>query len=144
MDKNDSESLRPRVGVGVMVLKDGKVLVGKRRGTHGAGEWAWPGGHMEHMESFEQCARREVREETGMEIKNVRFLRLMNLRQYAPKHYVDIGLVADWAGGEPQVLEPHRTEAWEWRALDDLPSPLFAALPSYIEAHKTGRSFWDE
>lgn len=54
----------PKVGVGIMVMKNGKVLLGKRKGSHGTGKYAWPGGHMEHMESFEECAKREVREET--------------------------------------------------------------------------------
>lgn len=73
----------PRVGIGVMVIRDGKVLLGRRQGSHGAGHYAWPGGHLEYMESFEECAKREVREETGIEIDNVRFLRLYNLKQYA-------------------------------------------------------------
>src|SRR5215469_4737907 len=55
MQHNDDDS-HPKVGVGVMILKDGKVLIGKRKGAHGAGEWAWPGGHLEYMESFEDCA----------------------------------------------------------------------------------------
>lgn len=93
------ENPRPKVGVGVMVFKEGKVLMGKRVSSHGAGEWSWPGGHMEYMESFEECAKREVREEAGIEIENVRFLRLLNLKDYAPKHYVDIGLIADWKSG---------------------------------------------
>lgn len=124
-------------------MKEGKVLLGKRISSHGTGEYAWPGGHMEHMESFEGCAKREVREETGIEIKNVRFVRLMNLKQYAPKHYVDIGLAADWESGEPQVMEPEKCEGWAWYALDALPEPLFGTLPTYFEAVKTGKNFWD-
>jgi 8-oxo-dGTP diphosphatase len=115
-----------------MVLRDGKVLIGKRKGSHGDGQWAWPGGHMQYMESFADCAKREVSEETGIAIDNGRFLRLMNLRQYAPRHYVDIALVADRQSGEPRVMEPERVEAWEWRDMDNLPQPLFAPLPSYI------------
>lgn len=134
---------RPKVGIGVMVMKEGKVLLGKRISSHGTGEYAWPGGHMEHMESFEGCAKREVREETGIEIKNIRFVRLMNLKQYAPKHYVDIGLAADWESGEPQVMEPEKCESWAWYAPDALPEPLFATLPTYFEALKTGKNFWD-
>jgi 8-oxo-dGTP diphosphatase len=142
MQYNDDDS-RPKLGVGVMVLKNGKVLIGKRKGAHGAGEWAWPGGHLEYMESFEDCARREVMEETGIEIHNIRFLRLMNLKEYAPKHYVDIGLVAEWLSGEPKVIEPDNVEGWEWRDLGNLPQPLFATLPSYFEAYRSGRTFWD-
>ena len=55
----------------------------------------------------------------------------MNLKQYAPKHYVDVGLVCDWKSGGPQVLEPNKVEAWEWCDMDDLPQSLFATLPSY-------------
>lgn len=132
-----------KVGVGVMIIKDGKVLLGKRKGSHGEGEYAWPGGHMEYMESFTQCAQRETREETGMEIDNVRFLRLYNLVEYHPKHYCDIGLIADWKSGEPKVTEPDRLESWGWYDMDDLPEPLFGTIPSYIEAYKTGKNFFD-
>ena len=134
---------RPKVGIGVMIVKDGKVLLGKRKGSHGAGEYAWPGGHMEYMESFEGCAKREVREETGMEIENIRFLRLLNLKDYAPKHYVDIGLIADWKGGEPRIIEPDKIERWDWYEMDKLPDPLFSTIPTYFEAYKTGKNFWD-
>jgi hypothetical protein len=67
----------------------------------------------------------------------------MNLKEYAPKHYVDIGLVADWLSGEPKVTEPDNVEGWEWHDLGDLPQPLFATLPSYFEAYRSGRTFWD-
>lgn len=137
------ENDRPKVGVGVMVLKDGKVLLGKRKSSHGEGEYAWPGGHLEYMESIVGCAKREVMEETGMEIENVRFLRLLNLKDYAPKHYIDIGLVADWKSGEPKVLEPEKCDGWEWYSLDSLPEPLFSTLPSYFKAYKSGKNFFD-
>lgn len=137
------ENQRPKVGVGVMVFKEGKILIGQRVSSHGAGEWCWPGGHLEYMESFEACGRREVMEEAGIEIENIRFLRLMNFKAYAPKHYVDIALVADWKSGEPEVREPEKITEWQWRSPDDLPSPLFAAEPSALEALKTGRNFWD-
>ncbi len=139
MDKEN----RPKVGIGVLVVRDGKVLMGKRKNAHGAGEWGWPGGHLEYMESFEECARREVREETGMEIDNIRFIRLLNFKTYAPKHYVDIGLLADWKSGEPQVLEPHKCEEWKWFSLNNIPSPHFAACDTEIEALKTGQTYFD-
>lgn len=141
--KKDEQNQQIKVGLGVMVIKDGKVLLGRRKGAHGEGEYAWPGGHLEYMESIVEAAKREVREETGMEIKNVRFLRLLNLKEYAPKHYVDIGMMADWKSGEPKVLEPDRIESWAWYDMDKLPQPLFFTIPSYLEAYRTGRNFFD-
>ena len=119
------ENLRPKVGVGVMILKDEKVLLSKRKGSHGEGEYAFPGGHLEYLESFEDCVKRETKEECGIEIENVRFLYLANVTKYAPKHYVHIGLVADWQSGEPQILEPDKSEKWGWYSLDSLPQPMF-------------------
>lgn len=133
----------PKVGVGVMVFKDGKVLVSKRKGSHGEGLHAWPGGHLEHMESIVDCAKRECMEEAGIEIENVRFLRLLNFKDHAPKHYVDIGMVADWKSGEPQVLEPDKCEEWMWCDPKNLPEPLFGPLPTYDIALTTGQNFFD-
>lgn len=139
IDKN----LRPLVGIGVMIMKNGKVLLGKRKSLLGGGDFAWPGGHLEYMESFENCVRREVREETGLEIKNIRFLRVYNMKEYAPKHYTDLAFVADWVAGEPKVLEPERCESWDWYDLDKLPSPLFVAEPITLDSYKTGKNFYD-
>ncbi len=57
---------RPLVGVGVMLVRDGRVLLARRRGSHGDGSYSWCGGHLELGESFEDCAIREVREESGL------------------------------------------------------------------------------
>jgi len=134
---------KPKVGVGVMVFKDGKVLLGKRKGAHGAGEYAFPGGHLEYMESFAACAKRETAEECGIEIKNIRFQFLANLTEYAPKHYVHIGLLADWQSGQPKVLEPEMSEAWGWYDPNDLPAPLFEPARLAIKAIKTGANYFD-
>lgn len=134
---------RPRVGIGVLVLKDGKVLLGKRRGSHGEGEYASPGGHLELLESFADCAAREVREETGLEIGPPRFLRVLNTTRYAPRHYVDLAFAADWVRGEPEVREPGKVERWDWYALDALPAPLFGTLPTALEALRGERRCFD-
>ena len=67
-----SKSSRPIVGVGVIVLRNGLVLLGERIGSHGSGTWALPGGHLEFGETVEQCAAREVLEETGLKLQEVR------------------------------------------------------------------------
>jgi 8-oxo-dGTP diphosphatase len=134
---------QPRVGIGVIVMKAGKVLLGKRMGSHGAGEYAWPGGHLEYMESFAECAAREVMEETGMQIGPLRFLRVLNTRHYAPRHYVDLAFIADWVSGDPEVREPDKVEGWAWYDLDALPAPLFSMVPTAIEALRGERRMWD-
>lgn len=134
-----SSTTRPLVGISVFVMKDDgpgvipSILLGKRRGSHGVGEYACPGGHLEHLESFEACARREVMEETGLSIGPLHFLRVLNTTHYAPKHYVDLAFCARWVSGEPEVREPDKVERWDWYDLYELPSPLFAMLPSVIE-----------
>lgn len=125
------------------MLKNRKVLLGKRKSSHGAGEWQFTGGHLEYMESITDCARREVKEETGIEIDNIKFLFLANVKKYKPKHYAHIGLIADYKSGEPQALEPKKAESWDWYELDDLPSPMFEMCKLSFEAYKTGRTFFD-
>jgi 8-oxo-dGTP diphosphatase len=129
---------RPLVGISVLVVKRGRLLLGKRRGSHGAGEYACPGGHLEQLESFQDCAAREVLEETGLLIETPRFLRVLNATQYAPKHYVDLAFVAEWKAGDPEVREPDKVDRWDWYALSALPSPLFAMLPSAIAILREG------
>lgn len=132
-----------KVGIGILVFQDGKVLLTKRKGSHGAGEYGGPGGHLEFGESFSECAKRECLEEAGIEIKNIKFLCLSNIKKYDSKHYVDIGLIADLKSGEVRVLEPEKAERWDWYSLDKLPKPLFAAEEFYLKALKTGKNFFD-
>lgn len=131
-----------RVGIGILVFREGKVLLGKRNNTHGSGEYAFPGGHLEFGESFEDCAKRECMEEAGIEITSVRFIRLSNMKKYG-KHYVDIGLAADWKSGEVKVMEPNKITDWDWYETDNLPKPLFGLIEQTIEALKSGQNFFD-
>lgn len=124
-------------------MKDGKILFGKRKGSHGANQYAFPGGHLEHLESFKDCAVREIKEECGIEVENIRFQFLANLTQYAPKHYCHIGLIADWKSGDPQVLESDKCESWDWYSIDTLPIPMFTACEWAIESYKSGKNYFD-
>lgn len=137
------ENQRPKIGIGVLVFKDGKVLLGKRKNAHGEGEYAGPGGHLEFGETLEECAKREVMEEAGIEIKNLRFLCVSNFRIDNNRHYVDIGFAADLKTGEPRTCEPEKCEGWNWYNLDYPPQPLFAVDVNYINTLKTGIVFYD-
>lgn len=132
-----------KVGVGVMIFKDGKVLMSKRKGSHGAGEYSFPGGHLEYMESFEECAMRETKEETDIEIKNLRFLFTANVKKYAPKHYVHIGMTAEWKSGEAKVMEPEKAEEWKWYSLDELPEgDIFEFCRLSFDAYHTNKHYY--
>ena len=137
---------RPKVGVGLLLIKDAKfVLLGKRKNAHGDGEYAGVGGHMEGLETFAATIMRELREEIGddIEITEPEFLCLSNIRTYTPKHYVDIGMIAHWISGEPKVMEVDKIESWDWYPIDSLPTPLFESPKNYIEALKSGQSFFE-
>jgi len=61
---------QPIVGVGAVVLSNGKILLEKRKNDPGKGKWSIPGGLVELGESMEQTVIREVEEETGFEVEN--------------------------------------------------------------------------
>ncbi len=127
----------PRVGVSTLVVKDDKFLIGRRKSkTHGHGTWHTPGGHLEFGESFEDCAKREVLEETGVEIEDIRFLAVTNdvfIREGL--HYVTIWMIAKWKRGKPRVTEPDKCECWKWMSWEEIKNlkPLFLPLRNLIE-----------
>lgn len=133
----------PQVGIGIMIFKDGKVLMHQRKGSHGEGEFSFPGGHLEFGESFEQCAKRETQEESGIEITNVKFQFLANVKKYDSKHYVHIGLIANWKNGEPKNLEPEKSTGWFWQDPEKVPTPLFEMCKLAFESIKSGKNYFD-
>ncbi len=115
-----------RVGIGVFIFRDGKFLMGKRMGSHGEGSWSVPGGHLEFGESFMDTAEREVFEETGLKIKNLRFGAVTNdYFKEENKHYVTIWMLSDYLSGEAKIMEPDKYIEQNWFDFDHLPSPLF-------------------
>jgi len=125
---------RPKVGVGVLILNDGKVLLGKRKGSHGFGCWSPPGGHLEFGESLEECALRELSEEAGVKVKNLRFLTATNdIFKIEGKHYLTIFMLSEFDFGEVKVLEPEKFECWGWFSWSKLPQPLFLPMENLLK-----------
>jgi len=125
-----------QVGIGVIVLRSGRVLLGRRRGAHGAGDWALPGGHLEFGEAPETCAARELAEETGLRAAAWRRAPYSaDVMPVAGRHYVTLFMLADGVTGDPQRLEPQKCDGWSWHDWDALPEPLFAPLASL---HRSG------
>ena len=125
---------RPKVGVGVFVKRDGKILVGRRKGSHGAGTWALPGGHLEPGESFETCCKREVLEETGLIINDISPVVFTNdVFHDEDLHYITLFFKGEYQSGEAIVAEPQQCEEWLWVSLDHIPQPIFLPLKNALK-----------
>ncbi len=125
---------RPYIGVAVIVVRDGRVLLGKRRHAHGAGTWQFPGGHLEYGESIEACARRELFEETGLSIINLRRGPFTNdFFEDEKKHYVTLFIIAEQTAGTPRVKEPDKCDRWDWFRWSEMPEPRFLPIVNLLQ-----------
>jgi 8-oxo-dGTP diphosphatase len=124
-----SQVRRRQVGVGVLVLHNDEVLLGLRRGAHGAGTWSPPGGHLEFGEDPVACARREAFEEAGIQLDDYAFLAVTNdVFEVEGRHSVTLFYRTTRYSGTPSVREPDRCETWQWWPWDALPPNLFLPL----------------
>jgi 8-oxo-dGTP diphosphatase len=127
---------KPLVGIGVIIIHNGKILLGKRKNSHGKGTWSICGGHLEFGESFEECARREALEETGLIISDIiQGPTLNTFFKEEDKHSISIFMIAQRFKGTLINREPDKCEGWEWFSLDSLPQPLFLPIVNLL---KTG------
>jgi 8-oxo-dGTP diphosphatase len=114
---------------------DGRWLVLRRAGAHGAGTWGLPGGHQEFDESPEGTAVREVAEETGLTV--VASARLGFTDDPMPeigRHYVTLFLGCTRVAGEARILEPDKATELAWLTPDELRGrELFAPLRRYLD-----------
>lgn len=121
---------RPMIGVGVIVRKDNKILIGKRLCQHAYGLYQCPGGHLEQFEDFSKCAKRELYEEVGnITVTTPKLWTVTNtMFKDENKHYVVVFMVCDWIHGEPANPEPEKLKKWEWAEWYNLPRPLMPGL----------------
>ena len=131
-----SELEKKRVGVGVaaIVVRNGEVLVLKRKNSTGDGTWALPGGKLDFGETWEECAKRELQEETGVEVSDLSFAAVLNdiTPNYDNTHYVTIYMRGNYAGGDAVVREEDKCEEVRWVRWEDIPSPRFIPLENLL------------
>jgi ADP-ribose pyrophosphatase YjhB (NUDIX family) len=132
---NEHHRRRPEIGVGAIVWKDDRILLIRRGHAPKKGHWSLPGGHQELGETVEQAAIREVREETGVSIRVLDLLAVVDLidgeENFLRHHYTVIDLQAEWLSGD--ILAGDDAEAVVWADPQDVAEfQLSAAMQRVI------------
>ena len=127
----------------MVFVRDGRVFLAKRRSTLGNGSWGSAGGHLEFGETIEECARREAREEFGVEVGELSYLCIANIVAYG-RHYLDIEFIGDIGEQEPCLMEPEAFDDYGWFPLHCCPEPLFQAMEYAVDSLLTGRQYYPD
>jgi len=127
---------RPGAGVLVILQCNDNILLGKRKGSHGHGEWSFPGGHLEMNETPDECGKRELLEETGIDIHELNPIDMgytNDVFNSENKHYITIYqkyLINEIIDAE--MKEPNKCFEWMWADIHNLPTPLFLCVKNYM------------
>ncbi len=131
-----------KVGVGVLIIQDNKVLLGHRvenykdtGGIHEENSWTCPGGKQEYNETFIECAIRETKEETNLDVETIEVFNVHDDIS-TDRHFITIQVIARNFSGELKAMEPEKIDKWEWFDLDNLPENLYTPSKNEIEAYK--------
>jgi len=124
---------KTRPGVGVVVVKGNQVLMGKRLGKFAKGFWSFSGGNLEEGETIEDCAKRELFEETGLIAKTLLIGPWETSAEIDGKHYLSRFVFVTEFEGVLQNKEPHKCEGWLWFDWEHLPEPLFGCSKTLFD-----------
>ena len=122
------------LGVGAVIIRAGKVLMLVRSDAcrNNRGLWTIPGGMVEPYERLDAAVRREVREETGLDVTSIEFLAVSD-RTFDGEHWISI-LYRCETQGEPSNAEPGMHTKIAWQHLDRLPENMTAPSRDAIDA----------
>ena len=132
-----TEAGLPRVGVGVLLVDtQGRVLLTLRNRPPEAGHWSIVGGKLDFLETLEECAVREAREEVGVEVAIQALLCVTDhCLPQENQHWVSPAYLAQILAGEAANCEPEKTAAVQWFALNELPVKLTMTARNAIRAY---------
>jgi 8-oxo-dGTP diphosphatase len=121
-----------KIGCEILVIKEGKLLFGKRKNTFGEGSWGLPGGHLEYGEKLVDAAKRELEEETGIKEGDLELVAIVDDPR-EDQHYLHVAFELDNFTGEVKLMEPEKCEEWKFFSLEELPDNIFIGHKKIIE-----------
>ncbi len=137
-----------RAGIGIILLKDGKVLLGKRNDDpkkastelHTEGMWTCPGGKLDFGEKLGEAVKREVLEETGIKLNKLKLVSVTD--DIVPDaHFVTLGFFCEDFEGEPKLMEPEEIVEWKWFPVNELPEPMYIPSQKSINNYLEGKVY---
>lgn len=126
----------PRVGVAVIIKNEkDELLLGLRKSVLGKDTWGLPGGKLDFAEDLKDCAKRELKEETNLDIdiSNIKLVGVTNAIFDYETHYITVIYETNIYSNILTVVEPDKCERWEWFSYHSLPQNLFLPFKNYIE-----------
>jgi len=137
-----SEPFKIYAAVYCMLLRDGKTYLMRRVNTgYRDGYWSLPAGHVEAGESLRGALVREAREEAGLMIKPEDLIQRHAMFRRSDRTYADYFFTCEAWEGEPTITEPHKCDAAEWFALENLPEKMPTEVRQAYACLASGEAF---
>jgi len=122
----------PKVGVGVLIIQDGKILLVKRAMMPERGKWSIPAGFLDHGEEPKSTAEREVREETNLRVEIYALLDVYHNAEAITKGGASIFILYEARVVSGELKAGDDAAAAGFFAPDELPELAFASTKETI------------
>jgi 8-oxo-dGTP diphosphatase len=125
-----------KVGVGAIIVAGDEILLIRRAQTHGRGTWSTPGGYLRPGERLDDCARREAREEVGVELADMQFVAVTNDLFQDGRHCLTVWMASRLPDAKSVEINPNgEVAAHGWFRVEHLPSPLFLPFSNLLRGN---------
>lgn len=129
---------KPKLRIVGFIFKGDNVLLLKKKALFDKSnfEWGLAGGRLEKFETFSQCLKREVFEETNIKIKNLKFIDITNdIYKDINRHYITIFYKAEYLSGNIKNKEPKKCKEIKWIAKEDFPKNVFMPINNLLKKY---------